>query len=1021
MGLTIFINLLLAVNIVLGFNVDTKSPLYYSNNEPGSFFGYSAAFNLYYKSVIVGAPLSKQSNIGSGGAAYQCSYSSTDPKVCTVMANADVKKGEGDDLTNQWFGATVSSDDRNTLVCAPRFANNGADGKEYYLLGKCVNVIESTNFAWKPCAARHCQAGFSAGYYGDNPQTAKIVSNVVSGVPTYSLSDNKQFEGRIALAPGGGGNTAFTNNKHLNYSDYMGYAVTSGKFSKDKNTLVVVGGSPRGNELAGKVIMYKADATSGYPVFSTVIQDPSKKTGTYFGSALAAVAIEKAKEYSDLVIGAPYYSEDAMNAGAVYVYKNSQQDTLELKQTLYGDKTRGGLFGYSVVSVGDLNSDSFNDVAVGAPWGGPDGKGAVYLYYGTAGDEPFLLKQKLYPKDLGGPSAGSLDGFGFSIAEFFEYSTRYARNVNDIDRNGYPDLAIGAYRSNQLVLFKSRPVISVKNNIDYDRNLKIDLYSNTNMCINPADGKKYKCIKKFDVCFTIITPGDKGDVTFTVDIDKETTGGKRGFVVEGTQQKSVFSGVVTEIAQVAKCQPYTIYLRNNTKDVFREMIIKISWTLKQPTNCQDNLCPITNQMSQLTNLVRIPYIKGCSDDGNPECNSDLSIVMQKQLAGDFKTIQVGITKTLNIVAKITNKMENAFINTLKIVYPKEVNPNKVVIKDFAGTPVWDPDSTKDGNEKTFSVTLASPIGPNKHTTVTVEFGIASVAKGTKKLTFIGRIETLSVEMVPADNVYTLEIPVSLLANLTVTGNVEPEQLKWNKDASPKDVGAEIIHTFYFQNLGPSTVDTSDVVIQFPERFDGSVMFNIFKADLKGTDKSRSVGTCTYGKLNTLGLNVTTEEVGGVNSTAKKLRARRAADTIPQLGCGGSIKCREIKCTLGLLQKGAGATVKITSSLVDYTFQQLIKDSSTINVQAKFTSTAVDKPKTAPPDTVVIGFTAISPNLTKEGESSTVEWWIIFICILVAILIIAVIVFIMYKKGFFKRKKMGEDEEEEELRKGDPEE
>ena len=35
------------------------------------------------------------------------------------------------------------------------------------------------------------------------------------------------------------------------------------------------------------------------------------------------------------------------------------------------------------------------DFAVGAPWGGDDGKGAVYLYYGTKLKETPLLRKQV--------------------------------------------------------------------------------------------------------------------------------------------------------------------------------------------------------------------------------------------------------------------------------------------------------------------------------------------------------------------------------------------------------------------------------------------------------------------------------------------------------------------------------------------------------------------------------------------------------------------------------------------------
>jgi hypothetical protein len=38
-------------------------------------------------------------------------------------------------------------------------------------------------------------------------------------------------------------------------------------------------------------------------------------------------------------------------------------------------------FGFAITNLGDLNSDGFEDIAVGAPY---EGNGAVYIYLGSA-------------------------------------------------------------------------------------------------------------------------------------------------------------------------------------------------------------------------------------------------------------------------------------------------------------------------------------------------------------------------------------------------------------------------------------------------------------------------------------------------------------------------------------------------------------------------------------------------------------------------------------------------------------
>lgn len=57
------------------------------------------------------------------------------------------------------------------------------------------------------------------------------------------------------------------------------------------------------------------------------------------------------------------------------------------------------------------------------------------------------MSQKIVASDI----SPLLRGFGISISE-----------SRDIDGNGYPDIAVGAYLSDSVVLLRSRPIVSLK-------------------------------------------------------------------------------------------------------------------------------------------------------------------------------------------------------------------------------------------------------------------------------------------------------------------------------------------------------------------------------------------------------------------------------------------------------------------------------------------------------------------------------------------------------------------------------
>lgn len=82
----------------------------------------------------------------------------------------------------------------------------------------------------------------------------------------------------------------------------------------------------------------------------------------------------------DLIIGAPFYFEK-QTGGAVYIYHNNPDRCLlcEKPQKLTGKLE--SRFGFAISSLGDLNKDGVDDLAVGAPY---EDVGVVYIYLGSS-------------------------------------------------------------------------------------------------------------------------------------------------------------------------------------------------------------------------------------------------------------------------------------------------------------------------------------------------------------------------------------------------------------------------------------------------------------------------------------------------------------------------------------------------------------------------------------------------------------------------------------------------------------
>ena len=128
---------------------------------------------------------------------------------------------------------------------------------------------------------------------------------------------------------------------------------------------------------------------------------------------------------------------------------------------------------------------------MGAPY---EGNGAVYIFRGSEKGIIKKYSQRIAASDL--PSASPLMGFGYSLA-----------GENDMDKNGYPDVLVGAYNSNKALLLRARPVVNIIPTKFYTFPKEIDPQPEELRC--GEDGRPYNCFK-VTVCFRFtVEPKDE--------------------------------------------------------------------------------------------------------------------------------------------------------------------------------------------------------------------------------------------------------------------------------------------------------------------------------------------------------------------------------------------------------------------------------------------------------------------------------------------------------------------------------
>jgi hypothetical protein len=156
----------------------------------------------------------------------------------------------------------------------------------------------------------------------------------------------------------------------------------------------------------------------------------------FFGASVASAGDVNGDGYADVIVGAPAYDNGTTDEGAAFVYLGGGSGiATTVHATLESDQAGAGLlpnFGLSVASAGDVQSDGYADVVVGAVGydSGQTDEGAAFVFHGSASGIT-----------SGGPGAAATllqsDQVGAQLGT--------VASAGDVNGDGYSDVIVGAY------------------------------------------------------------------------------------------------------------------------------------------------------------------------------------------------------------------------------------------------------------------------------------------------------------------------------------------------------------------------------------------------------------------------------------------------------------------------------------------------------------------------------------------------------------------------------------------------
>uniref|UniRef100_A0A4W4H461 Integrin alpha-2 domain-containing protein n=1 Tax=Electrophorus electricus TaxID=8005 RepID=A0A4W4H461_ELEEL len=828
----------LYVYLAYSYNIDFEHPVVFRGPD-ATFFGYSVLQHIHDNSrwILVGAPQANSSfssSVHSPGAVFKCRIHSNPERRCTEidLGRGGLQESCGKtcqgDRNDEWMGVSLARQDKRdgkVLACAHRWKNVYYESEHILPHGYCSVIQPSLQGKTRPlipCYEDHkkmygeehgsCQAGIAGvfmeelvvmGAPGSYYWTGTVkVFNITSST-LYSLNKNDLTSQRYS---------------------YLGYAVTAGHFSS-RTAIDVAAGAPQDSG-DGKVYIFRIEGTSLVKIF----QASGKMMGSYFGSSLCAVDLNT-DGLSDLLVGAPMFSE-VRDEGRVSVYLSRGNGVMEEAEILNGDNAYNAHFGESVATIGDIDDDGYQDVAIGAPKEDDYG-GAVYIYHGDA--KGIVNK---YSMRLSGRSISpTLQMFGQSVSG----------NV-DMDGNGYPDVTVGAFMADSVVLLRSRPVITVE--------VFIFLPASINISV-PQCHEGPQHLNCFNVTICMLFSGKQvpGQIellyNLTADADKRQKGlPSRVYFTNSGEQTPIVSDRFSLTISQKECHQYTTYVRE-VKDVFAAIPFDAAYSLGRLVLDGHH----ERELASLTPVLRWKkgeriaarnetwFEKNCLSD---DCAADLRLHGKLLLSGTH--LALGGVKNVSLNITISNAGDDAYDTNIYLNFSREVHYINFLQMEEKGIScaLVQLDFLK------CSVGFPFMRAQTKYH-LSVLFDTSHLSGVNETLLFLIHARSANPEHENKlhDNTLELSIPLVHEVDTAVTGVVTPSSFVYGNSIDPSHfVQLENLEcnfqplnfTFQVINNGPSKLPGSTVEIRIPNRLagNGADMFHILD-----TQVAEGRGNCTW--------------------------------------------------------------------------------------------------------------------------------------------------------------------------------
>ncbi|XP_067888385.1 integrin alpha-9 isoform X2 [Heterodontus francisci] len=868
-------------------------------------------------------------------------------------------------------------------ACAHRWKNIHYESEHILPHGACYIIPPNLSRKTKellPCYQEYkkkygeehgsCQAGIAGHFTEDLVVMGAPGSYYWTGtVKVYSLKDGKYYHFEDSTI----------GSRHYRY---LGYAVATGHFTQP-SSLEIVGGAPQDGGI-GKVYIFKI----GNGKLTVIFTIPGKELGSYFGSSLCTVDLNS-DGYSDLLVGAPMFSE-IRDEGQVTVFINKGNAALEEQQILRGDGVYNAHFGNSIGSLGDIDDDGFPDVAIGAP-SENDYRGAVYIYHGDANG----IVSK-YSMRLSGQTINPiLRMFGQSIS-----------GGVDMDGNAYPDVTIGAFMSDSVVLLRARPVITLE--------ISILLPGSINITAPQChDGIQPVNCLNVTTCFRFHGKQVPGEIeliyNLTADAVKKEKGLQARVYIYASEPVSQVMEKIELSSRKESCKHYFVIVKREVKDVITPIVFEVTYDLgKHVIGGKSEkelpaLKPILRWRKghKLAQQNQTVFERNCLSD---DCAADLQLrgkLLLSSIDEHKAFLALGAVKNISVNVTIRNAGDDAYDTNVYLNFTQELFFIKMWQKEEKGTYC----ELMESNFLKCSVGFPFMRSQSKYE-FSMIFDTSHLSGEQESLEFTITTQSGNVERNESlhDNTLILTMPLKHEVDTAITGSISPASFIYGDsvDAS-KFIQLQDMPclfqpfnlTFQVINMGPSSAPELDVQIMIPSRLftNGADIFLVQEAMVE-----HEGGNCSYHRnLQPCFIPQDKENIFHTIFAFFTKSGRKVLD------CDRPGRpCSIINCKLSSIAKEETRNIDVHLLL---NTEILKKDSASVIqfvTRAKgmvMSDTRIVEVAGGLPEDATVVFEALH-NLEPRGY---VVGWIIAISLFVGILIFLLLAVLLWKMGFFRRR------------------